>query len=62
MEKYELLFELYRKQNKTQIEEMLLRYDKILTIITEILVDESKKHRTSEKAIEDIREYLNKNM
>jgi hypothetical protein len=62
MEEYKLFYELRHKQNKTQTEELLLNYRKTLAVIGEILVDESKVHISSEKAINQIREYMNKNM
>ena len=48
-------------QNCTDIEdlkELCLAQRRQLTIISEILVDESKKHITTKRAIEKIRDYL----
>lgn len=62
MEEYKLFYELRHKKNKTQVDELLLKYDKTLKIISEILVDESKLHISSEMAIDKIRNYMIENM
>lgn len=62
MEEYKLFRELRHKQDKTQVEELLLKYRKTITTISEILVDESKMHISSEKTLKKIHNVINDNI
>lgn len=58
----DILRDLRMKIDKTPIEHMLLRYQLTLSIISSILVDESKQHMSSEQAINEIRECMQDNL
>ena len=58
----DLIRQIRNKENKTETEWELLRYYYTFIFVTEILVDESKWHISSEKAIDEIRECLNENL
>lgn len=62
MKEYKLFYKLRNKENRTQSEELLLKYHKILSAISEILVDESKMHMNSETAIDKIRIIISENI
>lgn len=62
MEDYKLFREIRHKEQRTQTEELLLQYRKALATISEILVDESKMHISSEKALEKIHEVVSNNI
>ena len=62
MKEYKLMREIRNKENKSQTEEILLNYQKVIEYISEVLVDETKWHMSSEEAIELIREYMSKNI
>lgn len=50
--------EIRKKEMKTPEERMLIQYHEAMAFISEVLVEESKLHYSSEDAIEKIREYL----
>lgn len=54
------LYQLRHKENKTEVEETLLKYRESLSLICEILVSESKEHISKEKALEEIRNCIQK--
>lgn len=58
----DLIREIEKKENKSEIEWALLSYHKTLSIISEILVSESKIHISSEDAIIRIRKCMNDNL
>lgn len=62
MKEYELFYKLRHKEDKTQEEELLLKYHRLLTTISEVLVDESKLHINKEDALNKIRNYMSENM
>lgn len=62
LKEYKLFYKLRNKENRTQSEELLLKYHKILSAISEILVDESKMHMNSETAIDKIRIIISENI
>ena len=53
-----LIHELRHKENKTQAEDLLLRYWHAISSICEITVQESKRHIEPDMAIERVREYI----
>jgi hypothetical protein len=55
-------YDLRHKENKTEVDNVLLNYHNVIAVISEILVDESKSHISSENAVKEIREYMNKNI
>ena len=57
-----LIEELEDKDDKTEVEWTLLSYYKTLSIIIDILVEESKLHVSSEEAIKIIREVITENV
>lgn len=57
---YDFWMNLQEKENPTFVEELLINYHILFTMIGEVCVEESKQHRTSALAIEDIRQHLNK--
>lgn len=50
-----------KKENKTLTEEMMLDYYKRLSIISEIIVSNSKCHLTDKKTIKEIKRILDVN-
>ncbi|PDZ94357.1 hypothetical protein CON36_34240 [Bacillus cereus] len=58
----ELMRAIRKKEVKTEAEEILLQYHKTIAYVSEILVEESKMHYSSEEAIDKIRNYLKKNL
>lgn len=58
----ELMREIRKKEVKTETEELLLQYHKTIAYVSEILVEESKMHYSSEEAIDKIRNYLKNNL
>lgn len=57
-----LLRGLRQKENKSEVEQVALNYSECIANISEILVDESKKHLSSDEAIYKIREYMANNL
>lgn len=57
-----LIREIEKKTEKSEVEHVLLKYYYTFSIISEILVDESKLHISSEGAICKIREQMNDNL
>lgn len=59
-------FDLIRKvkdtENKSEAEYELLRYHGVISVISELLVQESKAHMTSEETVLAIRACLNENL
>lgn len=53
--------EIRKKETKTEAEELVIHYHRAMAFISEVLVEESKLHYSSEDAVEKIREYLCKN-
>lgn len=58
----ELRYSLRQKKNRTDVEEYFLNYHHTLAIISDILVEESKRHITSYKAVRDIRDCINNHL
>ncbi|GAB6443462.1 hypothetical protein bcgnr5369_08720 [Bacillus cereus] len=58
----ELMRAIRKKEVKTEAEELLLQYHKTIAYVSELLVEESKMHYSSEEAIDKIRNYLKKNL
>lgn len=54
----EITYNVRHKKNKTKEDELLLKYRRILAIISEILITESKQEISNESAIEDIRKIM----
>lgn len=50
-----LLQEVRFKENKTDVEELLLKYSHSLVYISEILISESKQHISNKEALNKIR-------
>jgi len=50
------------KKDRTNADRLLLKYHNVLCIISEILVEESKVHISSEEAIIDIRRFMDANL
>lgn len=57
---YDFWMNLQEKENPTFTEKLLINYHILFAMIGEVCVEESKQHRTSALAIEDIRQHLNK--
>jgi hypothetical protein len=57
----ELYLQLINKEEKSNVEWELLKVYKTMSMISEILVEESKLHISSEDAIIDIRNCMNQN-
>lgn len=55
-----LALQLKKKDDRTEVEEAFLQQHKVLAIISEVLVEESKLHISSEEAVVKIRDYMNK--
>lgn len=55
----EIAYTVRHKENKTDAELLMLQYRDMLCLISEVLVDESKCHICSDKALKEIREILN---
>ncbi|GAA4879466.1 hypothetical protein GCM10023310_69540 [Paenibacillus vulneris] len=53
--------ELRKKEDKSELEWTLLNYYYMLSLISEVCVEESKFHIPSYEAIEKIREHLRNN-
>lgn len=58
MKECRLLYQTRQKENKTDVEKLMLLYYNVLTIISSILVDESKLHISKELALEKIHEAM----
>lgn len=58
----EIYFQLMDKEDKSEIEWELIKSYKILAMISDILVEESKLHLSSKDAIWEIRKYMNDNL
>lgn len=58
----ELIRSIYKNENKTDIEYECLRQYYTLSIISEILVDASKSHFSSDEALVKIRECMQNNL
>jgi hypothetical protein len=58
MDNHDLLYSIKTKEQKTDTEKLLLHYRRILTLISCVLVDESKEHFSKQIAIDKIRMYI----
>ena len=58
IETMKYLISLKRKENLINEENAFLEIYKVLSIISDILVDESKQHLTSSRAVDIIRETM----
>lgn len=57
-----LALKIKKKGAESELEEAFLNQYKCLFLITEVLVEQSKLHITSDEAIERIRKYMNENL
>lgn len=62
MEDFDLVRGIRNKEEKSEMEHVLLKFYYSLAMISEILVEESKLHISSEDAISKIRENLQSNL
>lgn len=62
MIEYDIINSIKKKTEKTEMEYMLLKYHYTLSIITNISIEESKMHISSEEALEQIRQCMRDNL
>ena len=58
LDKTRLRLNLKQKKDKTMLEDLYLKYYKILSMVSEACIDVDKQHTTPQKAIKDIQKYL----